>query len=133
VVERVKEVLFEVVVARAVDVDNREGKVIGTRGEGGGYRKVADRVLEELELPVIPGSEDTPRSSNRGFKNKRSKGRGKKGGSEEGGDVGEFGFLQKQNGGGGKLNCRPNVIALLTHPKATDVPAIDGELTRHGD
>jgi hypothetical protein len=116
-----------------VDINNGEGEVVCSQGEGGGYREVVNGVLEELKLPIIPGSEDTSRGSDRGFEDKGSEGRRQKGGSEEGGDVGEFGFLQKQNGGGGKLNCRPNVIALLTHPKATDVPAIDGELTRHGD
>jgi hypothetical protein len=113
----------------AIDIYDGEGEVIGSPGEGGGDREVINGVLNEPKVLVIPGGKDASRSSGRGFEDKGSQGRWEEGGSEEGGDISEFGFLQKQDGGGGKLDCRPNVISLLPHPKAADIPAINRNFT----
>jgi hypothetical protein len=70
--------------ARAIDIDDRKGEVVGLHGKGGGDREVVDRMAEELKEPIIPSSEDASRSSFRRLENEGSQGRWEKGGCKEG-------------------------------------------------
>jgi hypothetical protein len=113
--------------ARAIDVDDRESEVVGLHGKGGGDREVVDRVAEELEKPIIPSSEDASRSPFRWFENEGAQGRWKKGGSEEGGDVVQLGFLKTQDRRKTKINSSSNIITLTTSTKTADIPALKKE------
>jgi hypothetical protein len=114
--------------ARAIDVDDRESEVVGLHGKGGGDREVVDRVAEELEKPIIPSSEDASRSPFQWFENEGAQGRWKKGGSEEGGDVGQLGLLKTQDRRKAKIDSSSNVIALTTGAQTVDIPALEREL-----
>jgi hypothetical protein len=82
--QRGKEGLFLVVVARAINIHNGEGEIIGLPGEGGRDREVIDGVVEELEVPVIPGSENASGSADGRFKDEGAERRRKEGGGKEG-------------------------------------------------
>jgi hypothetical protein len=82
--QRGKEGLFLVVVARAINIHNGEGEIIGLPGEGGRDREVIDGVVEELEVPVIPGSENASGSADGRFKDEGAERRREEGGGKEG-------------------------------------------------
>jgi hypothetical protein len=124
---------FEIMGAWPVDVNDREGKVVCTKGERGGNGEVIDRVVEQLQKLIIPGRNKTPRGTNRVFANKGTEGRREEGGSKEGGNIRELRFLKAKNRWKGGINSRPNVISLPTLAKATNVPAAEHEFNQHGN
>jgi hypothetical protein len=113
--------------ARAIDIDDRKGEVVGLHGKGGGDREVVDRMAKELEEPIIPSSEDASRSSFRRLENEGSQGRWEKGGSKEGGDGSQLGLLEAQNRRKVSLNSSSNIITLTTSTKTADIPALEKE------
>jgi hypothetical protein len=73
-----KEVSFEGMGARTIDINNREFKVIRAKGKGSSDRKIVDGVRDEVHNIRIPSGNNATRGAIGRFKNKRAKRSGRK-------------------------------------------------------
>jgi hypothetical protein len=123
-----KKACFWGVEARAIDIYNGKGKVVGAPREGRSDGKVVDGMAEEMQLPIVPSSSDATGSAYGGFENQRAKRLRQKRGGGEGGDIGELRFLEAKNGWESSFNGCSNIISLAAQPEAPHIPAIKQNL-----